>query len=305
VRRTTIWDQRRIVLRPLSSLSLLPSVSFLGSDASLVIDEALSFSATRVFEDEDEKYYELAWASPEEIALFASITVGASPYFGKAHLFPARWPVQVLDEGQDLSDPKVLEEARGVLIDRISDPASQVEKNDWVEHPPLLSSRPYQLNGDLGLTAAYQSLLFRSIDRTDPLIIRGLAHLLKTAMLKCLSRTFVDTGCLELYVALEASLQIILRTLRQKGFSNPSNRDASDYLLEAFGATYRLDKYYEEFYEDRIKAVHPNSRFGSASFTPLYVDDLFMLYNDLLRTFEFLITGKPNAYEQFSSEARS
>jgi hypothetical protein len=280
-------------------------VSFLGFDASLIIDEALSFSATRVLEDEDEQYYELAWASPEEIALFASITVGANPDFGKAHLFPARWPVHVSDEGQDLSDLNVLTEARGVLIETLSATASRVELNEWVEHPPLLSSRAYRLNGDLGLPPAYQSLLLRSIDRTDPLMIRGLAHLLKTAMLKCLSRTFVDTGCLELYVALEASLQIIMRTLRENGVRNPSNRDASDYLLEAFGASYRLDKYYEEFYEDRIKAVHPNSRFGPASFTPLYVDDLFMLYNDLLRTFEFLITGKPNAYEEFSGESRS
>jgi hypothetical protein len=63
--------------------------------------------------------------------------------------------------------------------------------------------------------------------------------------------------------------------------------------------SFALDKYYEEFYEDRIKAVHPNSRFGPAKFTPLYVDDLFMLYNDLLRTFEFLITGKPNSYAEF------
>ena len=132
-------------------------------------------------------------------------------------------------------------------------------------------------------------------------MIRGLVHLQKTAMLKCLSRSFVDTACLEIYIALEASLEIILRTLRRNGVRTPSNKDASDYLLEAHGAPYRLDKYYEEFYEDRIKAVHPNSRYGLAMFSPLNVDDLYMLYSDLLRTFEFLITGKPNCHEDYGS----
>ena len=52
-----------------------------------------------------------------------------------------------------------------------------------------------------------------------------------------------------------------------------------------------------------LKAIHPNSRFGLDRFTPLHVDDLYMLYNDLLRNFEFLITGVPNCYIKYQKDA--
>lgn len=289
--------KQRIALRPLSTLSLLPDTSFLNLDASLVIGEELSFTAVRIAEDEE--YFELAWASPEEVALLASITVGAHPEYGKVHFFPARWPVYVVDEGQDLSDANILELAEAVLRKALSAESDSGVKNAWEELPPLLTSKPYKFNSNVRLTGAYQAFLLLSIDLNNHLLIRGLSHLLKTAMLKCLSRTFVDTACLEIYVSLESTLQIILGRLRSGGMVNPSNKDASNYLLEAFGVPYRLEKYYEPYYEDRIRAIHPSSRFGEAKFTPLYVDDLFMLYNDLLRNYEFLITGKINCYAEF------
>jgi hypothetical protein len=289
---------RRISIRPLSAVSLIPSRSCVAPDASLVIGEDLSFMATRVRERED--YYELAWAAPEEVALLASLTIGAHPHYGKVHLFPAWWPVYVVDEGQDLSDQAVLSQAESILRSKLGESRPPGNTYGWQEFPPLLISQSYNVNENVRISPSYQLHLFQSIDCEDLLMIRGLVHLQKTAMLKCLSRSFMDTACLEIYVALEASLEIILRTLRASGARNPSNKDASDYLLEAHGATYRLEKYYEDFYEDRIKAVHPNSRFGPAMFSPLYVDDLYMLYNDLLRTFEFLITGKPNCHEEFA-----
>lgn len=291
---------RRVALRPLSAVSLIPSRSCLGPDASLVVGNDLSFIATRVREREE--YYELAWAAPEEIAMLASLTIGAHPDYGKVHLFPGWWSVHVEDEGQDLSDLDVLSEAESLLRSQLGVSRSSGRIYGWQEFPPLLISQPYDVNQNVRIQPSYQLHLFRSIDCADHLMIRGLVHLQKTAMLKCLSRSFVDTACLEIYIALEASLEIILRTLRASGVSNPSNKDASDYLLEAHGATYRLDKYYEDFYEDRIKAVHPNSRFGPAMFSPLCVDDLYMLYNDLLRTFEFLITGKPDCHADFQGD---
>lgn len=126
--------------------------------------------------------------------------------------------------------------------------------------------------------------------------------MVKCGMLRSLGRAFFDTACLEIYVALEATLEIILERLRKSGNPNPSNRDASDYLLTASNETYRLERYYSAFYDDRIKAIHPNSRFGLARFTPLYVDDLYMLYNDLVRNFEFLITDVPNCYIKYQQD---
>jgi len=55
------------------------------TNASFVSGEEVSFTATRVTKDDE--YYELAWAYPEEVALMASITIGAHPDFGKVSFF--------------------------------------------------------------------------------------------------------------------------------------------------------------------------------------------------------------------------
>lgn len=287
----------KIALRPFSTLGILPASSYLGVNASLVIGNELSFSAVRI--GNDEEYFELAWAAPEEIALFASITIGAHPEHGKVHLFPARWPTYIEDEGQDLADHHVLEYAADCLTAELGHEGRSCRLNSWEELPASCIGRPYKFNSNVRLSSEYQAYLINRISINDHLLIRGLSHLLKSAMLKCLSRSFIDSACLEIYVALEATLQIIMEKLRAQGHASPSNKDASDFILNAFGEPYRLEKYYESYYEDRIKAVHPNSRFGIAKFTPLYVDDLYMLYDDLLRNYEFLITGKANCYREW------
>lgn len=289
-------ERQRIVLRPLASSSLLPEQSCLSSNSSLIVEEGLSFFAARIVEDEE--YFELAWSTPEEISLMAALTIGANPDFGKVCLFPARWPVYVADEGQDLSSAVAVENATKLLRQKLLESRNP---NNWEEMPPFVTERPYGFNRGMPLSPEYVSRLIASIDTNNHVLVRGLSHLLKTSMLKQLSSSFIDTACLEIYVALEATLDLILERLRQAGHPNPSNRDASRYIQEAFGQPHKVDKYYEQYYEDRIKAVHPNSRFGASNFTPLYVDDLYMLYEDLLRNFEFLITGIPNCYKKYEA----
>lgn len=289
--------RKRITLRSLTTFSLLPTSSIMTTNASLYIGEQLSFSATRAEEESD--YYELAWCDAEEIALLSSIIVGIHPDHGKAFLFPARWPFYLEDNGEDLSDPNLLAKIDVTLKKEIAARfASGRDPNSWEELPPFLKNRPYEFNAILSSTK-YHLYLFEHIKPDDTLLIRGLSHLLKSGMLRCMGRTFVDTACLEIYVALEATLQIILNRLQLAGNQNPTNRDASNYLLTAFNEPATSERYYSEYYDDRIKAIHPNSRFGAAKFTPLYVDDLFMLYNDLLRTYEFLIAGVPHGYKGY------
>lgn len=289
-----------VVVRLLTTRSLLPSKSYLNKDASLVVRPDVSFCATRA--QATDEYYELGWCHPNEIALFSSVVIGAHPDYGKAFIFPVRWPLYVQDVGQDLSDKNYLEAlATDIRSDIGSKLGTSSQLNPWEELPPVFIRTQYQLNEHIRLEHEYQEFLRSKIDCQNDLIIRGLAHLLKCGMLTQLGRMFYDTACLELYVSLEATLHIILDRLRKSGVNNPSNKDASDYLLEKFGEPYRLDRYYPDFYDDRIKALHPDSRFGTAKFVPLHVDDLYMLYNGLLRNYELLITGKPNCFKQYEN----
>jgi hypothetical protein len=287
-----------IIVRSLTTRSLLPQNSYLSKDASYVSRKEIAFCATRVTAINE--YYELGWAHPKEIALFSSVIIGAHPGYGKVFIYPVRWPFCIDDYGQDLSDLNYIEQLGeeikrkiGVSID------SNEQQNPWEDLPPVFTNSPYEFNNNVKLNNDYKNHLFESINCENDLLIRGLSHLIKTGMLTRLGRMFFDTACLELYVALEATLHIILERLKDFGMNNPSNKDASDYILEQFGESYRLDRYYQDFYDDRIKAIHPNSRFGTAKFVPLYTDDLYILYDDLLRNFEFLITNKPNNYENY------
>lgn len=290
-----------LVVRSFTTRSLLPGKSLLDKDASLVVRPDVSFCVTRARSSDE--YYELAWCYPSEIALFGSIVIGARPEYGKAFLFPVRWPLYIDDLGQDLSDEVYLDKIAGeIKADIASKLGTSRQPNPWEELPPVFIRTEYQLNSHLRLHEGYQRLLRSKIDCEDDLMVRGIAHLLKSGMLTQMGRMFYDTACLELYVSLEATLHIILNQLRKAGMKNPGNKDASSYLAEKFGEERGPDRYFGEFYDDRIKALHPLSRFGTAKFVPLYVDDLFMLYNALLRTYEFLITGTPLYFRQFEDK---
>ncbi|MDR8394382.1 hypothetical protein NC796_24755 [Aliifodinibius sp. S!AR15-10] len=290
-------EDKFIVVRTLTTRSSLQNSHVKGENASLFVTDDICFTVARV--RSRERYYELQWSFPEEIAFFSSLILGVHPDYGKIFIFPVRWPFYLEDTGQDLSKEEFLIKVAGKIKAEIS---SSLETSNYLNNREFLPAKFIDASykyGNVGLSKDYRRFLFDKIDTENDLLIRGLSHLIKCGMLRQFGRMFFDTASLELYISLEATLHIIQERLRQNGMQNPSNKDVSDYLLEKFGEPYRLDRYYEEFYDDRIKAVHPDSRFGKAMFVPHYVTDLYMLYNDLMRNYEFLITGKPKCYQEF------
>ncbi|EPG4898032.1 hypothetical protein NM463_004189, partial [Citrobacter koseri] len=51
------------------------------------------------------------------------------------------------------------------------------------------------------------------------------------------------------------------------------------------------EKYFGEYYEDRIKTFHPKSRFGAYPHAPLTIDDYFFLSEDLITVYLYLTCG--------------
>ena len=94
-----------------------------------------------------------------------------------------------------------------------------------------------------------------------------------------------------LHVALEVSFQLVLRLLTSKGVRNPSALDAGALIDQVFGNELRGFKYFEEYYEDRIKTIHPSSRFGIFPYSPIGWDDIYILRKDLIEVYVWLITG--------------
>jgi hypothetical protein len=96
---------------------------------------------------------------------------------------------------------------------------------------------------------------FEAIDVTDHLMIRGLGSLVRPGMLERFDE-FLEHSGMALWVAKEASLEIVKRVLRADGLQNPSAKDAGRFLDDAFGSAYESDGYFDDFFDDRIKTVH-------------------------------------------------
>jgi hypothetical protein len=120
--------------------------------------------------------------------------------------------------------------------------------------------------------------------------MRGLGALLQADM--CSQHLEIaEVAVLPLYVALEASFQLVSRLLREQGVSNPTALDAGALVdAEVFNQRHGADNYFGDFYEDRIKTMHPSSRFGVFAVPPLASDDYFFLRHALVEVYHWLIT---------------
>jgi hypothetical protein len=89
----------------------------------------------------------------------------------------------------------------------------------------------------------------------------------------------------------DLSFQMILRLLREQGVSNPTALDAGALIdAEVFNHRHGPGSYFGDFYEDRIKTMHPSSRFGVFAAPPVYADDYFFLRDGLVEVYHWLIT---------------
>ena len=104
---------------------------------------------------------------------------------------------------------------------------------------------------------------------------------------------FTEEAAILAFISLDASFNIVLKRLRHSGFKNPTSEDAMQYIARVFSSE-EEGKYFEYYYEQRIKTVHPSSRFGSFPHAPLYADDYTHLFDDLLELYAFFICGNVN-----------
>ena len=59
-----------------------------------------------------------------------------------------------------------------------------------------------------------------------------------------------------------------------------------------FNSEIDTGRYFSEFYDDRIKTMHPSSRLGIFPVAPLAADDFYFLRQGLVEVYYWLITGR-------------
>ena len=282
-----------ILVRAYSPLGFYPAEVMSHPEGVLVLDDDLIFSAVPEREIDVRPFPERIWVHPTELRLLAAVTLSVQHRHGKVYTYPDVMPVRVdVEEDQSLEDQSTQEFLRSQLIEELSARSSDHNPLFYtpVPRPPHFSGHTYSFNKN-AVDVNHQREVFESIDLDDDLLVRGLGALLKGEPLN-VHHIFHTEACMSLYVAMEAAMHIVLRRL-QNQMDNPSSRDASQYIADAFGNSSAPDQWFEEYYNDRIRTVHPNSRhFGVFPYAPLAADDYYDLYDQLRSLYDFLITGR-------------
>ena len=293
--------------RVLSPRGVYPAESLYFDDAAYVQDDELTFSVCRFRNHtrggDDESYSEVEWLNPIEARLYGSLmlSVDRDESFSAFYPYPITEPL--ICPTQAIDKKWLFEYVKPHLQKKIIEPdihhpgAYAPAKNlyRWcadISKLPIVGGPKYDLR-TAGIDYNLARTLYNSIDLDDALVIRGLTTLIKAEMLH-FHYQFFEAAIYSLFISMEVSFRLVIRTLKTKGIPEPTSKDAMTYIHDAFYDIHRIDKYFREYYESRVMTFHPESRYGVFPHAPLAADDYNFLYNDMVEVYAFLICGYVN-----------
>jgi len=244
--------------------------------------EGLIFTACHFDEDQHagEFYTEFDDPMIEEIRLLAALILPIGLDYGMVSPYPLGYAHRIKTR-DDLRSFEILKETiehmRSIFLGERFRP--------WVDgpYPPLFGGPNYEFR-DAPSPVDLQKRIFDAIDPKDGLLMRGLATLVKSTMLARHAQ-FFEAAIYTLYISLDASFNLVVRELRTQGIDSPSAHEAGAFIEKAFDEETSGTKYFEEYYEDRIKVMHPESRFGIFPYAPVMHDDFYWLYTGYIKDY--------------------
>ena len=283
------------VLRLFHPRGQYPRCKVVQHDAIFWADEELVFSVTRStpwrYFDSDAPYTEMDWLNPEELRFLGSILFTERRDWGSIRFYPVYKHGPILSPNKlDFTKPAVQDKLRRTVWIHAAHPS-------WPEADNLsdcLRLRYSLLDTD-HFTIDRQPLYWNGINQRDYVLLRGISALIKSDMLSCYHE-FIEEAVISVFIAMDASFQLILRQLRKDGKKNPGAKDAALWLFEHFDKPMGLpqptvEKYFGELYDQRLMTMHPSSRLGDHPYAPVMVDDLFLLRDSLREILGYLATG--------------
>lgn len=232
-------------------------------------------------------YSEFDEPTVEEVSLIASLMLALDWDDGAFLMYPLLASVG-FSEKLDLTD----EYHQKALINDISSCVNFDNLPPWSQSlaPPAYGGRDYCFY-DKPLPKETVERIYTAIDTKNYVLLRGLSAFIKAGMI-IHHQEIYDAAQYAAYVALDASHQVLLEKLRCKGISNPNTKDAAKSVADAFGYEHQGETYFEEFYEDRIRLMHPKNRFGNYPYVTLSHCDYYQLHHRLREVFKWLILNE-------------
>src|SRR5712671_6548263 len=168
------------------------------------------------------------------------------PDHGVLHIYPSG--AHLIDVTPDTA----------ALYEKVKQLALKIADDRTTTSIPISGGALYRFSRQEVDYKLYKKLVTK-ISVRDHLMLRGLSAILKADMLQ-VHREFGEEAQLLLYVAMEAAFKLTLRLMRERGVQNPSALDAGQFLFSTFPNQLPGRRFFEDYYDDRIKAVHPHSR---------------------------------------------
>lgn len=288
--RSPAMPQWRIT--PMRKSGIYPRTTVITPRSAFSASEECTFMVAPCQEwPEDLPFSEVMWLNAEEIRLLGSMMMTERFDGGQRCSFrpvPYAW---LYVDPFPLNRRRIAE-LRTCVIDRLAAPETAGLKAALEENS--LGS------GGCFPAARLQMALFEqhwnAISGDNYLLLRGMHALIKSDMLAAMFE-FREEAIVNTFIALDASFQLVLRHLVRTGQHNPSARDAGDWVYRTFderlGLAYPEDyRYFQEFYDNRIRTLHPGSRLGDFPYAPLAADDYSHLRSVLPGIFGYMVTGK-------------
>lgn len=238
-------------------------------------------------------YSEVDWLVPELVRLLGAMMLAESFEGIRLRFYPLSHGGFVLNEDEvDLTNARTATLVKHSLL-------STVNNRLWPHVQKMWSfciGQRFALFNEEELERDVVNEVWASLSTDNHLFMRGVQALIKSDMLGA-HPEFQEEGAIATFIALDASFQLVLRHLRANGNPNPSSKDAGVWMYNTFDKLLDVhggadSRYYEEFYDSRVKVVHPGSRFGDMPYAPVMVDDRYHLRGSLPGVFAYLLLGK-------------
>jgi hypothetical protein len=276
-----------ITVRLLSPLGQYPAKTFLSPDAAMVVTDEICAMLVRYTANWD--FSEVDSLAPEEIPILATMLLCVKKDQPRILPYPTDYFAVLPSEGgdADLADAITAQRALDSFIQQLKqeyrdDLASLAHK------PPMLGGGPYCLIESAENDNERMAVLL-AISASNPVTLRGLACLVKANM-AWEHAELREAACISLWIALDASFSLVLERLKASGINNPGAKDAARYISDNLFIWKDAERYFEDDYENRIRFIHPLSRFGAEARPWLIADDFYELRDALIMLYYFLLT---------------
>jgi hypothetical protein len=274
----------------MSPIGVYPHQNFTSPSCCLAVADEFCFSIVRLQDEwKHGSFSEIDSLLPIEIPLLSAFLLATDEDDRYLELYPTHQTIYLRSRPEQAISEEVMAEAREWFRAYLGRGKLESALADVAHRPPLIGGSKYELVESSKRDAARIAIL-QLLEKADPVTLRGLSSLIKANM-AWNHRELNEAACISLWISLDAIHSLILQRLKAQGNRDPKSKDASDYIAAAYGIEIE-DSIFADDYSNRIRAIHPDNRFGAEARPQFLADDFYELRHFVIELFHYLVTGR-------------